>query len=125
MKKSMSTANKHDDKRAVIYCRVSTTEQAKEGNSLITQERACREYAERTGYTVTKVFVDSGESAKTADRPELKEMLSFCSKAAKNNISAVIVYKLDRLARNTNGHSHIRVTLKHGGTVSAISYRKH
>jgi len=36
---------KNDDKKAVIYCRVSTKEQADEGHSLETQERLCREYA--------------------------------------------------------------------------------
>ena len=55
--------------RAVIYCRVSTKEQA-QNLSLPTQLRACRDYCEREGYEVAKVFIDAGESAKTIDRLE-------------------------------------------------------
>ncbi|WP_205411254.1 recombinase family protein, partial [Mucilaginibacter pineti] len=40
-------AKKSENKKAVLYCRVSTKEQAEEGNSLVTQERVCREYAAR------------------------------------------------------------------------------
>ena len=57
--------------RAVIYCRVSTVEQAS-NLSLPTQEQACREYCARQGYDVDQVFVDAGESAKTIDRPEFR-----------------------------------------------------
>ena len=49
--------NQSKNKRAVVYVRVSTTEQAEEGNSLATQEKACREYASRDGYDVAEVFI--------------------------------------------------------------------
>jgi site-specific DNA recombinase len=57
--------------RAVIYCRVSTKDQTK-NLSLPTQEKACREYCIREGYEVVAVFVEEGESAKTADGPDSK-----------------------------------------------------
>lgn len=60
--------------KAVIYSRVSTKEQVEEGNSLYSQERSCREYALKLGYDVSEVFVESGESAKTRDRKELKNL---------------------------------------------------
>lgn len=100
--------------RAVIYCRVSTKEQVEEGNSLITQERNCREYASKYGYEVAEVFIEMGESAKTADRTELQKLFRFCS-TKKNNIQAVIAYKIDRISRNTDDYSQIRLLLKRYG----------
>lgn len=101
-------------KRAVIYCRVSTKEQVDEGNSLNTQEKNCREYALKTGYEVIDKFIEQGESAKTTDRPELQKMMSYCAQK-KNNINAVIIYKLDRISRNTDDYSQIRILLKRYG----------
>jgi DNA invertase Pin-like site-specific DNA recombinase len=100
--------------KAVIYCRVSTREQVDEGNSLITQEKACREYASKHNYEVSQVFIEQGESAKTANRTELQRLLSFCSNK-KNQISVVIAYKIDRISRNTDDYSSIRILLKRQG----------
>jgi site-specific DNA recombinase len=101
-------------KIAVIYCRVSTKEQVEEGNSLTTQEKACRDYAQKHEYNVSRVFVEQGESAKTADRTELKQLLTYCS-VKKNGISAIIAYKLDRISRNIDDYSQIRILLKRYG----------
>lgn len=101
-------------KKAVIYCRVSTKEQVEEGNSLITQERQCTEYAQKHGYEVVATFIEQGESAKTADRTELKKMMGFCS-SKKNSVSAIIAYKIDRISRNTDDYSQIRIALKRYG----------
>ena len=98
-------------KKAVIYCRVSTKEQVDEGNSLVSQERICREYASNEGYEVAEVFIEKGESAKTADRKELQRLLSFCTKK-KGSVQAVIAYKVDRISRNIADYSYIRVQLK-------------
>ncbi len=105
-----------NNKRAVIYVRVSTMEQADEGNSLITQEKACREYANKAGFVIPEdgVFIERGESAKTADRTQLQKMLGFCAQK-KSAISAVIVYKIDRLSRNTDDYSQLRILLKRYG----------
>jgi site-specific DNA recombinase len=101
-------------KRAVIYCRVSTKEQAEEGNSLVSQERLCKEYALQNQYAVERIFIEQGESAKTIDRTELQKLLSFCSEK-KNRINAVITYKIDRISRNMDGYSEIRILLKRYG----------
>lgn len=101
-------------KKAVIYCRVSTKEQVEEGNSLVTQERNCRDYAAKNGYAVEKVFIEMGESAKTADRTELQKLFGFCANK-KNQIEAVIAYKIDRISRNTDDYSQIRILLKRYG----------
>lgn len=103
-----------ETKKAVIYCRVSTKEQAEEGNSLVTQERICREYAQKYGYEIASVYIEHGESAKTADRTELKKLMSFCA-VKKNGIKAVIAYKIDRISRNTDDYSQIRILLRRYG----------
>lgn len=104
MKKSKSLSNKLLNKagnsmKAIIYCRVSTKDQAEFGYSLDSQKRICQEYATRLGYEIIASFIEEGESAKTIDRTELKKLLDFISKKH-NEINAIIVYKLDRLARN-------------------------
>ncbi len=104
----------NEQKNAVIYCRVSTKEQVEEGNSLVTQERLCREYAVKHQYHVAHIFIEQGESAKTADRTELRKLLSFCA-VKKNNIQAIIIYKIDRLSRNIDDYSQIRINLKRYG----------
>ncbi|NNV53875.1 recombinase family protein [Limnovirga soli] len=101
-------------KRAVLYCRVSTKEQVEEGNSLASQEKNCREYAIKNGFEVIATFIEQGESAKTANRTELQKLLTFCA-VRKNNIHAVIAYKIDRISRNTDDYSQIRILLKRYG----------
>ena len=102
-----------EQKRAVIYTRVSSKEQV-DGSSLDTQERYCREYADRYGFLVDKVFVERGESAKTANRTELQSMLHYVGVNFRH-LSAVIVYKVDRWARSTKDHGDLRAIINHLG----------
>lgn len=102
-------------KRGIIYCRVSSLEQV-EGTSLESQERLCREYAEREHIEVLDVFVDRGESAKTADRPQFLKAISYCAKKS-NQVDFFIVYKLDRFARNQSDHFAVQSTLNKHGTM--------
>jgi site-specific DNA recombinase len=95
--------------RAVIYCRVSTKDQV-QNLSLPTQEKACIEYCTRHGYDVDKVFVEEGESAKTADRTELKKLLLHC-RQNQGRIHAVIVYSISRFAREKYDHHVLRAQL--------------
>lgn len=98
---------------AVIYCRVSSKEQV-DGTSLESQQIACKEYAARNHLSVVRVFVERGESAKFADRPQLLEMLAFCAKAERG-IEQVLVWKVDRLARNVGDHFNIKAGLMKRG----------
>ena len=101
-------------KRAVGYYRVSTKEQVEEGNSLSTQEKLCKEWARKNGYEIIEQFIEQGESAKTADRTELQKLFIYCANK-KNMVDAVVIYKLDRLSRNTDDYSQIRLLLKKYG----------
>jgi len=75
---------------AIIYCRVSTKEQAEKGYSLEAQEKECQKYANNNSYHVEKVFIERGESAKTQDRTELRKLIKY-SVENKKNLSALIV----------------------------------
>lgn len=103
-----------EHKRAVIYCRVSTKEQVEEGNSLATQEKICKEYAVKHGYEIVQSFIELGESAKTADRTELKKLLAFCT-SKKEKIEAVIIYRVDRLSRQVEDYTFIKSKLRQSG----------
>ena len=62
--------------KAVIYLRVSTKEQAEEGYSIPAQAEACRRFIADQGWELADEYVDRGESARTADRPQLTAMLA-------------------------------------------------
>jgi len=94
-------------KKAVLYLRVSSKEQL-EGSSIETQEKICTDYALKNNFEIDKIFIEKGESAKTADRTELKAMLDYVGKNSKN-LEAVIIYKVDRLARNTLDHAQVKL----------------
>jgi len=95
---------------ALIYCRVSDKRQVDEGNSLATQEKQTREYTERAGYLLDRVFVERGESAKTDDRKVLKEMLAYCQKQ-RGRIQVVVIPKIDRLSRNRDDYGALKAFL--------------
>lgn len=95
---------------AVIYLRVSTEEQV-DNYSLDTQADICRKEAERHKLTVSEVFREEGRSAKTIrERPTLIELLEYCRKHRKD-VAAVIVYRLDRISRQTADYLAIRKKL--------------
>ena len=102
---------------AVIYLRVSTKEQAAtdetgEGYSIPAQREACLRHIAERGWNLAGEFTDAGESARTADRPMLKDMLR---RVAEGGITAVVVHKIDRLARSMEDHVAIRAALRHAG----------
>ena len=87
---------------AVIYIRVSTPRQAREGDSPADQERECRKFCAENGYPVLQVFCDKGKSGykRSVRRTGLDELLSFCRKNA-GKISWVVFYNIARMARNS------------------------
>jgi site-specific DNA recombinase len=105
-------------KRAAIYLRVSTAAQATrgrepEGYSIPAQREACQAKAAELDAEVVAEYVDRGESAKTADRPELKALLARLD--AQRDLDLVIVHKVDRLARNRYDDAMITYALHEAG----------
>lgn len=93
--------------KAYIYARVSTEEQAKEGQSIEAQIRMCRKYAEENDLEVINTFVDEGKSATNMNRPALQEMLGSLKK-----VSFCLIQDTDRIARNTLDHLKIKALFK-------------
>ena len=80
---------------AVIYARYSSDSQREA--SIEGQLRDCKDYAEKNGITVVGTYIDRAYSAKTDDRPEFQHMIKD---SAKKIFDVVLVWKLDRFARN-------------------------
>ncbi len=102
--------NKEIKKVDVIYVRVSSKEQVS-GFSLDSQEKICREFSKKSGHTVLRVFREEGESAKTTDRTELKNMVRFCEKN-KKRIGRVVFYNVSRMSRDVADYHVLKVLLK-------------
>ncbi len=93
-----SAARKPGMLRAVIYSRVSTDAQEKDGSSLDTQERAGIEYAQTVGRRVVRCIRDTA-SGFTLDRPGIQEVRQMVRAGL---VDVVIAYAVDRLSRNQN-----------------------
>jgi site-specific DNA recombinase len=98
------------NKRAIIYARVSTDEQAK-GYSLQTQIEACRTYTQDHNYDIVATFSEDYTGA-TMDRPEFNKLRDFI---VRNPVEVVIVYDIDRLARKSAYQMIIEEELKGAG----------
>jgi site-specific DNA recombinase len=110
--------NQESKKRAIIYLRVSTTEQVHtdfdaDGYSIRAQREACRRIADQLGANVIDEYVDRGESAKSAARPALQEMLRRLR--AEADVDYVIVHKVDRLARSREDDISIAIAIRKAG----------
>ena len=104
--------------RAVIYIRVSTSKQADtdldpDGLSLPAQRAACHRKAEELGAVVIDEYMDRGESAKTADRPQFQEMLRRVEQD--RDVDFVIVDKINRLARNRRDDANVLFEIRKAG----------
>ena len=104
-------------KRAVIYLRVSTLKQAQtddgDGYSLAAQREACERKAADLNAEVVEIYIDRGESAKTAERPQFQEMLKRI--ALLSDIDYVILDKVDRFARNRRDDANLVFELRMAG----------
>ncbi len=97
-------------KKAVIYARYSCEKQTEQ--SIEGQLRVCNEFAERNGYTVVHNYIDRAVSGKTDKREQFQQMLKD---SASKTFEFVIVYKLDRFARNRYDSAMNKATLKKNG----------
>lgn len=103
----------------VIYTRVSTKEQAENNMSLETQRKACETYSKKNGFRIMAYFGGTYESAKTDERTEFNNMLSFVRKS-RDQISHIIVFSVDRFSRSGANAIYITEQLKKQG-VNVIS----
>jgi len=104
--------------RAVIYLRVSTlgqvtTNRDEEGFSIPAQREACLRKIDDMGAVFVDEYIDAGESARSADRPQLQAMLKRLE--TDRDVDLVLVYKVDRLARNRVDDVQINLTIKKAG----------
>lgn len=102
----------------VIYARYSSdrqTEQSIEG-----QLKECYAYAERYGYNVMREYIDRAISGTTDRRAEFQQMIED---SAKKTFQGVLVYQLDRFARNRYDSATYKAKLKKNG-VRVLSARE-
>lgn len=81
-------------RNAIIYCRVSTNEQADSGLGLEAQQRRCVGYCEANGWNIVDIFIDAGLSAASLERVGLEKAIGALSPG-----SVLVVLRLDRLTR--------------------------
>jgi len=104
--------------KAVIYARYSSAEQREE--SIEGQLRECQEYAERHNLTIINTYIDRALSAKSDNRPAFQEMIRD---SAKKQFDVVLVWKLDRFARNRFDSATYRAVLKRNN-VNVVSAKE-
>ena len=84
--------------RAALYLRVSSQGQADRELPIAGQERECRAYCERAGFTVDRVYRDEALSGRHDDRPGFQEMI----RAAKSKeFDTIVTWELSRLSRKS------------------------
>ena len=96
--------------KGVIYARYSSDSQREE--SIDGQLRECKEFAEKNGITILNSYIDRALTAKTDNRPEFQKMIKD---SAKNLFDVIIVWKLDRFARNRYDSAHYKAVLRKNG----------
>ena len=102
--------NPSQARRCVLYARLSVTKE--ESVSIARQLQSCRRYAEARGWKIVGEFIDDGVSA-TASRPEDRK--GWASLLAARDFDAVVIWKVDRLARRVLDFLHADETLQKRG----------
>jgi len=107
-------------KRAALYIRVSTDEQARHGFSLGEQQIDLKNYAENKGFHVVGLYGDEGCSARKAisRRHELQRLLHDVEQG---RVDIVVAKSLDRLTRNVRDFYHLKDTFDAHGVDMAFS----
>ena len=94
----------------IIYARYSSDNQREE--SIDGQIRECKEFAEKNEIRIIDTYIDRALSAKTDNRPSFQQMIKDSSKGL---FDVIIVWKLDRFARNRYDSAHYKNILKKNG----------
>ena len=115
------------NKKVVIYARVSSKEQEKEGFSIPAQLKLLKEYALKNGFQIVEEFSDA-ETAKKAGRTNYNRMLDYLK--ANSDVKIILVEKTDRLYRNFKDYVtledyDLEVHLVKEGTVISKNSKSH
>jgi site-specific DNA recombinase len=117
----MPSTNGHGPKKAILYARVSTDEQARSGYSLAQQIEALRAYAARERYEVLEEVQDAGQSGASLERPGMDRVRDL---VASGGVSVVLAQDRDRFAREPAYHYLLRREFKqHGTKIRALNDR--
>lgn len=95
--------------RAALYCRVSTDEQALNGDSLRTQLDALTRYAVKNDYQIIDKYIDDGYTGTNLNRPHLQRLLSDIKE---HKIDIVLITKLDRWGRGVSNYYKVNDILE-------------
>src|SRR5215204_3803752 len=109
----MPNTNGHGPKRAILYARVSTDEQARSGYSLAQQIEALREYAAREGYEILEEVQDPGQSGASLERPGMDRVRDL---VAAGGVSVVLVQVRNKFVREPAYHYLLRREFEEYGT---------
>jgi site-specific DNA recombinase len=108
-------------KRAILYARVSTNEQARSGYSLAQQLEALREYTAREGYEVLEEVADPGQSEASLERPGMDHVRDL---VAAGGVAVVLAQDRDRFAREPAYHYLLKREFEeHGTKIQALNDR--
>lgn len=109
--------------KVALYARVSDEKQADRDLSIPAQLKAMRKYAIEHSWEVVAEYIDEAKTARTANRPKFKEMISVAKKKNKP-FDVILVWKLSRFARNREDSIIYKSLLKkHGVQVISINER--
>ena len=103
--------------KAVIYARFSSDRQREE--SIEGQVRECTDYAKQNGITIVDAYIDRAKSA-SKDTDKRENFLRMIRDSSKRLFDVVLVWKLDRFARNRYDSAHFKNILENNG-VKVIS----
>ena len=109
----MPSTNGHGPKRAILYARVSTDEQARSGYSLAQQLKALRAYAAQEGYEILKEVSDPGQSGAYLERPGLDRIRELVSAGG---VSLVLAQDADRVSREPWHFEYLKLLFDDFGT---------
>jgi site-specific DNA recombinase len=117
----MPSTNGHGPKRAILYARVSTDEQARSGYSLAQQIEALKDYAGREGYEILEEVVDPGQSGASLERPGMDRVRDLVSAGS---VAVVLAQDRDRFAREPAYHYLLRREFdEHGCALRSLNDR--
>ena len=106
----MKKQHNNDTFNAVIYARYSSESQREE--SIEGQLRECYAFARKNNICVIGEYIDRAFSAKSDRRPDFQRMIKD---SAKKGFNIVLVWKLDRFARNRYDSANYKAILKRNG----------